>query len=169
MLDYLNKNMNQHRYNIQPISNGPTVQVQNGNKILPCAKATFKMYHKLSHNAQSTHIFDNLHTCLILSTGKLCDDDCIENFTKYKVKVVKKLGNYNWKTRRYKWIMEYPLGDISIKATIFIATYAPENRTKKTRIGTIFSRIRISPRQINLYQNNQPWAFPIHGPPYPQK
>ena len=47
------------------------------------------MSNKLSSKKKSAHIFKNTIIGSLISMGQLCDDDCIDIFTKYDVKILK--------------------------------------------------------------------------------
>ena len=89
MEHYLDNHVCQHCSNINPISNSLTIKIANGNKITSALKASLKMSHKLLHKAQFAHIFDEVHTDYFISTGRLCDYDCIAVFSKYNLQIVK--------------------------------------------------------------------------------
>ena len=88
---YLDNHTHQHCSDIQPTSKFPTVQVSKGNTIVPYLKVTFKMSHKLSRMAQSSHIFDNLHSGSFISIGKICGNNCVTIFAKYNIKNILKI------------------------------------------------------------------------------
>ena len=44
---------------------------------------------KLSSNAQSAFVLDDLKTGTLISLAQLCDDDCVAIFNKYDVKILK--------------------------------------------------------------------------------
>ena len=62
---------------------GPNVKVANGNIISPNKQGILKMSKELSQEAHHSSIFNDLSTGLLISIGKLCDDDCIALFSKY--------------------------------------------------------------------------------------
>ena len=67
----------------------PAVQVANGNIIKLSFRSTLQLKNKLSSRAQSAHVFDHITNGSLISMGKLCDDDCVDIFTKFDVKILK--------------------------------------------------------------------------------
>ena len=72
-----------------PVTNGPTVLAASGSPMRSQLKGTLPLSSKLSSQAQSAFVLDNLQTGTLISLGKLCDDDCIAIFNKYEVRILK--------------------------------------------------------------------------------
>jgi hypothetical protein len=86
---YLDAAAEPHCINIEPTTEGPSVQVANGQNIETTKRATVPLAKELSSKAKEGHIFDGLKSGSLLSIGQLCDDDCVALFTKYDVKIYK--------------------------------------------------------------------------------
>ena len=56
---------------------GPTVQFLDNNKVSTTRTWRISLERSLSAHAKKVHIFDGLHSDLLISLGQLCDYDCI--------------------------------------------------------------------------------------------
>ena len=88
---YLDAASEQHCINVQPTDTGPSVQVPNRDNLETISKRVIvPLAKELSDQAKVGHIFDSLKSGSLISSGQLCDDDCIALFTKFNVKIYKK-------------------------------------------------------------------------------
>jgi hypothetical protein len=78
-----------HCTNVSPTTDGPSVQVANGQNIETTKRATVPLAKELSDQAKVGHIFTGLTSGSLLSIGQLCEDDCVALFSKYDVKMHK--------------------------------------------------------------------------------
>ena len=86
---YLHPSDLPHCSHVAHTTSVPTVQVANGHIIKPAFSATLQLSIKLSHKAQSSHVFKDITTGSLISMGQLCDIDCVAIFTKYGVNILK--------------------------------------------------------------------------------
>ena len=86
---YLHTDALPHCSHVTRTTSSPTVQVVNGNIIKPDLRATLKMSNKLSSEAQSAHVFNDIATGSLIYMEQLFDDDCIAIFAKFDVKLLK--------------------------------------------------------------------------------
>ena len=82
---YLHQDALPHFFHIVCTTFSPTVQVASGNAIEPNLQAILKMSNKLSPKAQCPQVFNDITSGSLISTGQLCDDDCIAIFTTFDV------------------------------------------------------------------------------------
>ena len=85
---YLESKALPHCKNIRA-AQGPKVTVANGGTISPVSQASLPIATSLSQAAQHAFVFDDLKTGSFISVGQLCDDDCIDIFSHYDVKILK--------------------------------------------------------------------------------
>jgi hypothetical protein len=86
---YLDTAAETHCTKVTPTSNGPSVQVANGETIETTKHVIVPLAPELSTQAKTGHIFDSLQSGSLISIGQLCDDDCVALFSKYDVKIIK--------------------------------------------------------------------------------
>ena len=114
--------------NILPIcknikrATGPEVSVANGETITPEFKALLPLSKNLSEKAQKAFIFEDLKTGSLVSLGQLCDDDCIENFSKYNVDIIKKDTVIIQGTRTDNGLWSVPLQKVSKNSPPHVST-----------------------------------------------
>ena len=68
---------------------GPSVKFPDASNSKSTKSAVLPLSSQLSTIAKTGHILPNLKTSTLLSTGKLCDDECAVVFRKEKVHVIK--------------------------------------------------------------------------------
>ena len=61
------------------------------NVMSPTKKAILPFASTFTRNAKIAYSFNNLKSGSLISIGQLCDDDCIAIFSKYNVKIKKKI------------------------------------------------------------------------------
>lgn len=78
-----------HLCNPTPTSTGPSVLSASGDVMSSSLHGVLPLSARLSTQAQSAFVLDDLRTGTLVSLAQLCDDDCIAVFTRYDVKVLK--------------------------------------------------------------------------------
>ena len=71
---YFHSDAPTHCPHIMRTMSDPTGQFSNGNVIKPNLQATLKIPNKLSPKVQCAHVFNDINTGSLISTGQLCDD-----------------------------------------------------------------------------------------------
>ena len=87
--------------NCQKVINGPKVLVPNGTNMRTIETGYLPLHKLLSTHAKNANILEGLSNALLLSIGKLCDDNCIAVFDKRTLHIFKKgililRGRRNW-------------------------------------------------------------------------
>ena len=62
--------------NVKNTRDGPTVQFPNNEAVSATITGNVPLASSLRDNAKKAHIFDGLHSALLISLGQLCYDDC---------------------------------------------------------------------------------------------
>ena len=63
--------------NVKNTRNGPTFQLPNNETMSATKTGNIPLASSLSAHAKRAHIFDGLHSALLISLVQLCDDDCV--------------------------------------------------------------------------------------------
>ena len=91
----------------------PHVKVSNSNMVIPIVQTKMHLSNELSATAHHAYIFDNLATGSLISIGKLCDDNCLELFSKYSFKILKNKKVVATEKRNKNGLWDIPLSSIS--------------------------------------------------------
>ena len=75
--------------NIIPTSTTHVSSVANGGIISPKYKSRIKISDKLSHKVQKGITCDDIKTGFLISSGQLCDENCISIFSRFHIKIIK--------------------------------------------------------------------------------
>ena len=74
---------------VQATSHGATIQLPDSSTISATAVGCLPLPASLTISATNTHVFDDLHSELLISLGQICDNDCVAILYKHKIQVIK--------------------------------------------------------------------------------
>ena len=75
--------------NLKDTCDGPTVQLPTNATTNKTKTGSIPLSVSLSTREKKSHVFDRLHSALLISLGQLCDDDCIDILGKNEINILK--------------------------------------------------------------------------------
>jgi hypothetical protein len=167
---YLDTAAEKHCTKITPTSNGPSVQVANGETIETTKRVIVPLAApELSTQAKTGHIFDSLQSGSLISIGQLCDDDCVALFSKYDVKIIKNgqgiiLGKRNLNNGLWNIPLapKAPMQLLSPKVISHSAINGTIRHAQtKQDLANFLHACAFSPRALHVPSSSTTWTFPI--------